>query len=395
ELARGGHDVHVVSSPSPASSSPEVHGSLRIHRAGGALATIRNSIARSVAPGVGGARAGRGGGFLRRLHDATWKNLYWPDYAAGWRRPAHKVAARLVDERRVDVMVSVSPPFTGHRVALPIRRARRRLTWLADFGDPFSVTTLSAPNNLGLYAGRNRRAEQAVVATADVLTTVNHPLVSMWADAFPEARAKMHVVPPLFAPVEPAAEPFLGSSTRTRLLYTGALHPGGRPTALLSLFDALQKATGDAYELHFIGETWPVRHDFDAHATRLGRDVFVHGPQPRDVAARAVSEAEVLVNVGYDSPIATPTKLFDYFATGKPVLNVARVWPDAATPYLERYSGAFTIGSDEVGPSSPRWGALLEFLSARRSTTPPVWLADHSPAAIASRYERLLEDALA
>ena len=58
----------------------------------------------------------------------------WPDSRAGWQKPARRLAAKIIRNNKVDIILSSSPPISGHVVAMDAARGFS-LPWVADFRD--------------------------------------------------------------------------------------------------------------------------------------------------------------------------------------------------------------------------------------------------------------------
>ena len=81
----------------------------------------------------------------------------------------------------------------------------------------------------------------------------------------------------------------------------------------------------------------------DAAAAKMGARFVRPGLLPPVEAAALEDRADVLVSLGnaYDNQM--PSKLFGYFATGKPVLHLAVSDTDPTLPYLARYPLALVL----------------------------------------------------
>jgi len=61
----------------------------------------------------------------------------------------------------------------------------------------------------------------------------------------------------------------------------------------------------------------------------------VHGFQSRETARQAMTRMDVLVNVGNSTTWQLPSKVVEYYASGKPVLHLAVVKGDAFEQFFE------------------------------------------------------------
>ena len=135
-------------------------------------------------------------------------------------------------------------------------------------------------------------------------------------------------------------------------VFCGSLHPGMRePGFALALFRALHD---DAVTLTMAGGGWErFEADADETARVLGAKFVRPGLLPPDEAAALENRADVLVSLGNTYDNQMPSKLFGYFATGKPVLHLAVSENDPTLPYLARYPLALVLHrKDGVTPGT-------------------------------------------
>ncbi len=334
---------------------------------------------------------------LRRIYDLTWKQILWPDYAAAWYRPAWKCAAGLVAGNRYDAVITVSNPFTGHRVGLALKQRFPSLRWVADIGDPFSIHDKFRSNNWLLYRRRNARLEHNVLQNADGVTVVTQTMTETYRQLFPAAADHIHCVQPLVgeAVMTPVATDPLPTTPR-RIAYFGTLYRGLRsPTPLLKLFEQLTaRPDVDDLQLHFYGNIGDCAGEFEPYAQWFGTRIHLHGPVARDAVPDAMRQSHVLVNLGNDLPYGLPSKTVEYAATGRPILNVAVCREDTAATFLQRYPSAHTVFLDDMRNHARKTVAAT---AAFLNDPPPVTRGDiarllqpHRVEAVAQQYERVL-----
>ena len=123
------------------------------------------------------------------------------------------------------------------------------------------------------------------------------------------------------------------------------------PGFALALFRALHD---DAVTLTMAGGGWErFAADADETARALGAKFVRPGLLPPDEAAALENRADVLVSLGNTYDNQMPSKLFGYFATGKPVLHLAVSENDPTLPYLARYPLALVLyRKDGVTPGT-------------------------------------------
>ena len=270
--------------------------------------------------------------------------------AAAFRQLVLKQPRRTVDSRReierldaefhFDAVCAVCAPY---RTAFALEAAAirgKKFLWQLD---PYaSNRDYTAPGGF---------AREGQLLDALDGTFVTPQALPDYADGAPLApwREKVHVLgfptllPRVIEPVE---------HDDIQCVFCGSLHPGMRePGFALALFRALHD---DAVTLTMAGGGWErFAADADETARVLGAKFVRPGLLPPDEAAALENRADVLVSLGNTYDNQMPSKLFGFFATGKPVLHLAVSENDPTLPYLARYPLALVLHrKDGVTPGT-------------------------------------------
>ncbi len=383
--AAQGHRVDIVSGWKRGDDRQERRGGVTIHRVGGGIVERLRGLLGQASHRVAdpaaadGPAAGDPSSTLRRaakaLYAATLKQLLWPDYAFHWYFSALACGRTLCRATRYDAVISVSHPFTPHLVARALKRRTPALRWLVDIGDPFSLLAEIPLNNTALYHRLSRRAEAVVLRESDAIAVTVERCRTDLVEAFAVDAGKIAIVPPLLslpAIGEAAAPLFAGGATH--LVFIGTLYRALRdPSPLLALFCALQERRRDLH-LHFFGALNDCAPCFAALDDAAARNIHRHGVVPRETIAAAMQEADILVNIGNATPHQLPSKLVEYAAAARPILNLATTADDTAARFLAAYPAALTLTPRGAEPDRPTIDAALAFSSScptRASGSPP------------------------
>lgn len=366
QLAKKGHQVHVLCATSPGAAVAENDG-ITVYRV---RDWLLNASAR-VKPGAGtskSAPAGRGRYSLRDIFRhvarAIWRSLHWPDFACGWVIPAARVARSLCRENNYDWIISSSHPFSGHMIGKLARLHTSKPRWLVDISDPYSDMTEPAPNNFRLYAWLNRAVEGGVVAGADAISVTTDSTRKLYEASFPSSAGKIQVVPPLLSLPKYPCPTRKNEDQVIQLVFVGTLYRKLRsPKYLLACVSALSQAIPERrIELHFYGSINDCGEDFSAYPEDLKSIVFVHGLVSRECVVQAMIDSDVLVNIGNDSEAQLASKVVEYMAIGKPILNLVSIVHDSSTAALADYPATLTIMRSEEAPSQEVVEALRSFV---------------------------------
>jgi glycosyltransferase involved in cell wall biosynthesis len=259
---------------------------------------------------------------LRRL----FAYLTWPDGGFGWLPFACVAALRRARRDGPDAIYSSSPPQAGHLAAL----AAHRLTgipWVADFRDEWAADAFRAeqPRLLARLSGRVERA-----------ITANAARVVVAADYFrlqglePDDPRRVVIVNGVDeADVPAGARP---PSDRFVLAYVGTIYGIRDPSpALHALAELTRRGEIDAERVtvRLVGSLW-----LEGFEPPPGIHLETTGYVDHARAVAEMCSASVLLLYVPESSLAPSGKLFEYLASGRPVLCLAH--PDNLASRLVR-----------------------------------------------------------
>jgi glycosyltransferase involved in cell wall biosynthesis len=398
QLASRGHTMHVLCAADAGAATDAVPSGVRVHRVRDWLI---NASAR-VTPAVTSQDPLRTNGWkaawrsrLRKLAKFFWRTTHWPDYACGWIFPAAAKVRDLCQAHRFDWVISVSHPFSGHLVAWLTRKYTHGAQWFVDIGDPFHLMADPSPNNRRLYARLNRWIESRVLDRADAISVTTESTQRLYEAHFSSVCGKIHTIHPLlslpdFAP-STKRHP---SNGPIRLVFVGTLYRSLRsPRFLLECFSALSSALPQgAIELHFYGAINDCADVLNACPAAAKDAVVTHGLVGRTEVMRAMIEADVLVNIGNDSEAQLASKVIEYMAVGKPILNLISLVGDTSVAALANYPAALMLSRDS-GISSANVDRMRDFVLKPPIVPAAVAMAireRYSATRICAEYEKIL-----
>ena len=306
------------------------------------LSQIGRGIVR--AKGSKGERASGAGpsnGARAATRAAARRYLYYPDGQVGWYPAAVLAGLRLLRHERFDVVYSSSHPLTAHLIARTLSR-RGKLPWVAEFRDPWS-DRLPADHP---HRRRTMRLEAAIGREATQVIVPTPTLAEMWGERWGREIALVPNGHDLDGPVRQRPE-------RATLTHVGTYYPGKQ--SFRALWGALQELarSGEAElpRVRFVGEL-PEEIRQEVGAAGLATVVEATGFIPHADAMRSMASSTVLFASGFagSDPLSLgviPAKLFEYLATGLPILYLGNPEDDAAK-LLREQPGCFVLEPDDV-----------------------------------------------
>ncbi len=270
------------------------------------------------------AKPGRS--FVAKLRErGVLSALRMPDITDLWIQPALSYAKST--NITWDLVVSTAGPYAPHAVAYHLKQQGRAKQWIADFRDlwvdhhfltgvwPFTII--------------EKHLENKYVAAADLITVVTPGMEEIFSKKYPKAKVALienGIDSDDWQTLDP--EPIFPNDRCFRIVYTGTIQAGVRDPS--PLFEALAECAHEErwrtsleeLEILFAGPSLGNLDDLIAHY-QVGKWVKNIGMKSRTEALRMQRDADMLLFLEWDHPSSyymLTGKLFEYLATGNPIL---------------------------------------------------------------------------
>lgn len=404
--ASNGNTVDVICAQTNRIAPFEVVNGVNVYRTTGGMEYIRgklknsNTVSKIEQPGTHKQSFNSNIlSIVKQVHDHTWKKIYWPDYACLWFYPTLKKAKELVSANEYDGLITVSHPFTGHMLGLKLAKLGLKIPWIVDIGDPFYFLENTPVNNTKIYKKLNYKYEKSVLNSATFVTVTTHQTLVRYAELFSESADRLRVIPPLLTAngQQDDLPNVFTNNDKIRMAFVGTLYKNIRdPKFLLALFKKLLATeVGYKLELHFFGNYEECTEEFQPYDELLEKKIFIHGLVSHALANQAMREADIMVNIGNGTLYQLPSKLVEYAATGKRVLNLAKTINDSSAEFLKGYPLAFNIVEEQKALDVNSYRSLEEFIKNSPDNVHDQiyeWLLPYHVESIAGSYEKLINN---
>jgi glycosyltransferase involved in cell wall biosynthesis len=277
-------------------------------------------------PSLPSQRAGSDGesgrGLKAKLRAAAQRWMF-PDAQKPWNRFAVGKAARLIEREQIDAVVLNVNPYSQLQIGIALKRKFPQIKLIADFRDEwlsYYLVNFDSPSE-----EKRRRAEvleREAVEACDFVSIVTRDWVETLRARYPEQRPEKFLLTPngydpeMFADFQPRRR----DDGKMQIAYFGTLHNNRiySPLNYLAAIDTLPVEERAAIETRFIGRITP-----EAQPLLAGRsDVECCGFMAKAEGLRELETADVLLLIATGSG-SHAGKLFDYLATGKPILALS------------------------------------------------------------------------
>lgn len=133
------------------------------------------------------------------------------------------------------------------------------------------------------------------------------------------------------------------SKEKVNIVYTGSLLKHVRnPSYMLVIFGKII----NGFNLHIYGGG-DCSDLLDNYISQNeGTKIIKHGFVNYEMANNAIIQSDILINIGNIYGNLIPSKLFEYMATGKPIISFYRYDTEPSIPYLKKYPLSLLIKED-------------------------------------------------
>jgi glycosyltransferase involved in cell wall biosynthesis len=273
----------------------------------------------------------------------TWMrgNMIVPDPRVFWVKPSVKFLHGFLKDNRITSIITTGPPHSIHLIGYELKKKNPGLTWLADFRDPWSQWGLLDSLKVSdTVRNIHRNLESKVLRTADIVSTITPFYVRQFEQL---SNRKVEFIPNGYDD-EDFKQLKIQRPMKFTIRHVGIINERCDPRSFIqALSDLLmdRQFTEDT-RLEFIGEVNSDFKNFLAENQRVA-DITTFIPTvPHSDLIKFYGSASLflLVLVGYkDAEGYMPGKLFEYLATGLPVLGVGPENGDAAALLQETGGG--------------------------------------------------------
>ena len=300
----------------------------------------------------------------------------WMPFALPW---AWRLAATS------DCVVTTAPPFSAHLMGLALHR--RGLPWVADFRDGWRFESNRPHFESARLDTLDAWLESLVARSTDRVVAVTEPIAADLARRF---KVPATTITNGFDPEE-EPDPSAGSELRPgrhSLVYTGTLaYSGLTPVPLLEGLRRLRArnpAAAQQLEVVFAGPLSVEERDL-IEAPDLANSARTVGMLERGQVLALQRAADSLVVITGDQSGLATGKLYEYLATGRPVLVLGA--NTAAARIVERASAGFAVSATDPDAIAEGLERLPRFQPQRDEAA----VLQHSYPALARRLADEIE----
>lgn len=259
-------------------------------------------------------------------------NFFLPDPRRGWNKYALKKASELIEKEGIKHLITTSPPHSTQLIGLKLKKKNPGLKWIADLRDPwtdiyyykqFYPTLISKAIDL--------KYEKSVLNRANNIITVGESLKTLFSSKVNNVERKTRVITNGYDESD-----FKGNDaalpSRLTLTYVGTLSDIYPVEGLLMALNRLRSEKKD-FVLRFVGSlSAKTKHMIISEIPESSLEFLPYTAHNEAINYMLNSSLLILIIPLHPSNKSIITgKLFEYIASGRPILCIGPTEGDAAS----------------------------------------------------------------
>ena len=266
-------------------------------------------------------------------------NLFIPDARVLWVKPSVAFLEKYIKEHAIDTVISTGPPHSMHLIGMKLKQ-KTRITWIADFRDPWTTIGYHQALKLSKFsAAKHRELESAVLNQADQIIVTSQTTKREFSSLTTK-------------PIEVITNGYDAIHSPVRLdehftiAHIGSLLSKRNPKILWKVLHEIcevNSAFKSDFRLKLIGAVSADVLD-SIKAEGLTDNIENLGYVSHSEAVQHQLKSQVLLLIEIDSEETKgiiPGKIFEYIAAHRPILAIGPKDADFADIISETSSGTF------------------------------------------------------
>lgn len=284
----------------------------------------------------------RNASLFQRASTYVRGNYFIPDPRVTWVRPSFQFLKKYLKENKIDAVISTGPPHSMHLIAQKIKKAFPEIKWVVDFRDPWSewdlLDMLKTKTRAREY---HRRLERAVLEQADLTISISPYHV----DRLIHLGAKRCELVNNGYDTRDFANATKKETDQFIIRHLGSIDDLRDPRPMMH---ALKKIISEnKIEIHnirveFIGPVNNAFSEFVEQDEALSQITSFHPAVPHSEVVGLYTSCTLLLLILAHTEIAAgnmPGKMYEYMASGTPILGIGPEDGDAAELIHKTQSG--------------------------------------------------------
>lgn len=287
-------------------------------------------------------------GIISQLSVWIRGNLFIPDARKFWIQPSIRFLRKYLKEHQIDVIISTGPPHSMHLIASKLNE-NFKIPWLADFRDPWTDIDYYKEMKISAFADRKHKMlEMKTITECDEMVVVTQEMKANYEKI---SGRNIHLITNGFDPVDMAVDDVI-QDVKFSISHIGSLPPGFNMKGLWKVLSELADTIPDFrnnLEIKLVGRVDSTVIDEISELNLLNQLTIPGYVSHNKVASLMKQSAVLLLVINRNSPNAKGIltgKIFEYLASGRPILAIGPRDGDLAKILEESEAGVITEHDD-------------------------------------------------
>lgn len=272
--------------------------------------------------------------------------LFYPDGGFFWRKKVARELKNVINVKEYSIFVSSIGFYSTFKLAEDMKKNNRNAKIISYLNDPLPINNPFVNSALHLYDSKSM--SRKCIENSSYIMANNSIYQKYVKDYFSEFENKFHEIDiPLlknnsdgnFDKFE-----FKGNQDTIKIVYSGSFYKEIR-NPLIPITLILQSTKNTS--LHIMGNLNDCEDIIIELSRKFPERIFFYGSIDRKLLFRALNSTDYLLNIGNHLENQVPSKLFEYMATGKPIIHFYTLAQDTCLPYLDKYKLSLALDLSE------------------------------------------------
>ncbi|MDP5132485.1 MAG: glycosyltransferase [Paraglaciecola sp.] len=263
-----------------------------------------------------------------KIKDFIYNLNYFPDQASVWILPALFAGRKLVASKKIDVIFATGSPWSSLALGYLLSKLTRT-PLIIDFRDPWINNPFH--HTKGAFLDRfAAKIESKIINHASFVSLNTEPLMEEFISRYPELNKKKFIVLPNGFEEEAVNGAYIHDESAKDLVirHAGFLYGPRDPSVLLNAIQSVNKqAKAEKLQVRWVFEqigALSLSYDVSKKYHQMLSDGSFRILQqvPYAECQRLLGHADLLVNIQPGTKTQIPSKIYDYLAVDRPILNI-------------------------------------------------------------------------
>lgn len=276
-------------------------------------------------------------------------NVFIPDAKIGWIPYAVKTGLKIIEEEKIDLIFSSSPPHTVQVIAKKLAH-KSKLKWVADFRDPWlEIVHYQEQKRSSITEYIDRKLEKSVLKNADTIITISADIKKLFLSKVNNINCK--IIPNGFDESD-FQELNREKGDHFIIAYTGVINKTRVPYVFLKVLNKIINIDGIKNIKFVIAGNTCSEFNEAVSENMLSEYVELKGYLSHHESTNILQTSSLLLliidNVPQNKGFLTG-KIFEYLGAKTPIFGIGPVDGDADNILIESKSGKIINYDDEDG----------------------------------------------